>query len=120
MKAMLLREITSLKQNETPLSSTNTPKPVAGEGEILLRVTRCGVCHTELDEIEGRTPPPHLPVILGHQIVGVVEGIQSLREAPPRGQTLEVQRQETLDSATKVGQRVGVAWIASACGHCQY
>ncbi len=120
MKAMLLREITSLKQNETPLSSTNTPKPVAGEGEILLRVTRCGVCHTELDEIEGRTPPPHLPVILGHQVVGVVEGIQSLREAPPRGQTLEVQRQETLDSATKVGQRVGVAWIASACGHCQY
>src|SRR5207247_2648870 len=59
-------------------------------------------------------------VILGHQVVGVVEGIQSLREAPPRGQTLEVQRQETLDSATKVGQRVGVAWIASACGHCQY
>jgi len=61
-----------------------------------LRVTRCGVCHTELDEIEGRTPPPHLPVVLGHQAVGVVE-----------------------DGENK-GQRVGVAWIASACGHCQH
>jgi propanol-preferring alcohol dehydrogenase len=69
------------------------------------------VCHTELDEIEGRTPPPQLPVILGHQVVGVIEGVQNL-------QILEQgkdQSQETLDSF-----RVGVAWIASACGHCSY
>ena len=105
MKAMLLREIVSLKQNETPLSSTDMPKPLVGEGEVLLRVTRCGVCHTELDEIEGRTPPPQLPVILGHQVVGTIEGVQSL---------------EILDSAIKIGQRVGVAWIASACGRCEY
>ena len=105
MKAMLLREITSLKQNETPLSFTNISEPPVGEGEVLLHVTRCGVCHTELDEIEGRTPPPQLPVVLGHQVVGVVEGVQRL---------------ETLDSTIKNGQRVGVAWIASACGHCQY
>jgi propanol-preferring alcohol dehydrogenase len=101
MKAMLLREITSLKQDEAPLSFTNMPEPVLGEGEVLLHVTRCGVCHTELDEIEGRTPPPQLPVILGHQVVGRVEdGFQSL---------------PALESA-----RVGVAWIASACGHCEY
>ena len=76
---MLLREITSLKQNETPLSSTDMPKPLIGEGEVLLHVTRCGVCHTELDEIEGRTPPPQLPVILGHQVVGIVQGVQRLQ-----------------------------------------
>ncbi len=73
MKAMLLREITSLKQNRTPLSFTNISEPQISQGEVLLRVTRCGVCHTELDEIEGRTPPPQLPVVLGHQVVGIVE-----------------------------------------------
>jgi len=108
MKAMLLREITSLKQNQTPLSFADVPEPVSGEGELLLRVTRCGVCHTELDEIEGRTPPPHLPVILGHQVVGTVESDSSLSE--DQQQTAGLQN----------GQRVGVAWIASACGHCQY
>jgi len=113
---MLLREITSLKQNESPLSSTDMPKPLIGEGEVLLRVTRCGVCHTELDEIEGRTPPPQLPVILGHQVVGIVQSVQSL---PTLELQIEPQRLEALDSL-KVGQRVGVAWIASACGHCEY
>src|SRR6476646_79293 len=112
MKAMLLREIASLKQNETPLSSVDIPEPKIGEGEVLLRVTRCGVCHTELDEIEGRTPPPHLPVILGHQVVGIVEeGVQrlpTLRHAADQSQ------------GTSESMRVGVAWIASACGHCQY
>ena len=54
MKAMLLREITSLKENPTPLSFEQIPDPKIGEDEVLLHVTRCGVCHTELDEIEGR------------------------------------------------------------------
>ena len=94
MKAMILREITSLEQNQTPLSFEDIPKPEIGEGEVLLRVTRCGVCHTELDEIEGRTRPAHLPVILGHQVVGMIE------------------------EGENKGQRVGVAWIASACEHC--
>src|ERR1041385_8568530 len=105
MKAMLLREIASLSQNPTPLSFQETPEPALEEGEILLHITRCGVCHTELDEIEGRTPPPRLPVVLGHQVVGTVEGVQRL---------------QTSESAVKVGDRVGVAWIASACGQCQY
>lgn len=105
---MLLREITSLKQNPTPLSFDEMPEPKPDEGEVLLRVTRCGVCHTELDEIEGRTPPAHLPVVLGHQVVGrVVES----------GSLLPLQEQAP---ALQIGQRVGVAWIASACGHCEY
>jgi propanol-preferring alcohol dehydrogenase len=116
MKAMLLREIAPLKQNESPLSFADIPEPKVGAGEVLLRVARCGVCHTELDEIEGRTPPSELPVVLGHQVVGVVEGIQTLPilELPNQSH-----RQETLD-AIHTGQRVGVAWIASACGHCAY
>ena len=108
MKAMLLREIGSLKQNETPLSFTDISEAQIGEGEVLLRVTRCGVCHTELDEIEGRTPPPQLPVILGHQVVGILEShslLSSMQEQAP---------------ALQKRQRVGVAWIASACGHCEY
>lgn len=93
---MLLREITSLQQNSAPLSLDEIAEPKPNESEILLHITRCGVCHTELDEIEGRTPPPHLPVVLGHQVVG------------------------TIADGKNKGQRVGVAWIASACGHCQY
>jgi propanol-preferring alcohol dehydrogenase len=96
MQSMLLREITSLKKNQTPLSMEEIDEPKIDEGEVLIRVTRCGVCHTELDEIEGRTPPPQLPVVLGHQVVGVIE-----------------------DGENK-DHRVGVAWIASACGKCNH
>ncbi|HLO15856.1 MAG TPA: zinc-dependent alcohol dehydrogenase family protein [Anaerolineales bacterium] len=105
---MLLREIASLKQNQTPLSLEEISEPKIGTGEVLLRVTRCGVCHTELDEIEGRTPPPQLPVVLGHQVVGIIKESSS-----------DFSRSQTTEVVT-TGDRVGVAWIASACGHCQY
>ncbi len=95
MKAMLLRELGALATNSAPLTLSDMPEPAPNAGEVLIRVTACGVCHTELDEIEGRTPPPRLPVILGHQVVGIVE----------QGQN--------------AGQRVGVAWIYSACGRCR-
>src|SRR5574339_491550 len=109
MKALLLREIASLKQNETPLSLADVPEPVPATGEVLLRVTRCGVCHTELDEIEGRTPPAHLPVIPGHQVVGRVMESDSL-----------LSKDQRQAAGLQIGQRVGVAWIASACGTCFY
>ena len=96
MKAKVLESQLDVRTHPTPLRLLTFNEPTLAPGEVLLRVTRCGVCHTELDEIEGRTRPPHLPVILGHQVVGVVE------------------------EGGNQGQRVGVAWIASACGHCQY
>jgi len=108
MKAMALEALVDVKTNQTPLSLLSLPEPIPAEGEILLRVTRCGVCHTELDEIEGRTPPPKLPVILGHQVVGII--MESGGLPPPQEQA----------PAIHIGQRVGVAWIASACGNCQY
>jgi len=104
---MVLEALADVKTHPTPLSLAVVPEPAIAEGEVRLRVTRCGVCHTELDEIEGRTPPARLPVILGHQVVGTLEsdGLPLMA-----GQALRLQK----------GQRVGVAWIASACGHCDY
>jgi hypothetical protein len=68
MKAMLLRAITSLLENDHPLELTEVPRPDPSPGEVLIRVSACGVCHTELDEIEGRTAPSRFPIILGHEV----------------------------------------------------
>jgi propanol-preferring alcohol dehydrogenase len=109
MKAMILEALGDVKPPRTPLRLIQCPEPTLEPGEVLLRVTRCGVCHTELDEIERRTPPLHLPVVLGHQVVGTI--------MESGGLPLDAQEQAP---ALHIGQRVGVAWIASACGHCQY
>jgi len=102
MKAMVLHQTCSLDQNQMPLSLTTLPDPQPRENEVLIKVSACGVCHTELDEIEGRTPPSHLPMVLGHQVVGRV--IERGRDA----------------HRFSLGERVGVAWIYSACGKCEY
>jgi len=100
MRAMVLNRISDMAVNKNPLALENLPIPVPGANEVLIEVSNCGVCHTELDEIEGRTPPPHLPIILGHQVVGRV--IENGADA----------------HRFKLGERVGIAWIYSACGHC--
>ena len=74
---MVLKRLCNLTDNRTPLELMELPVPVPGEKEILLKVSACGVCHTELDEIEGRTPPSQLPVIPGHQVIGRVEAVGS-------------------------------------------
>lgn len=102
MRAMILESLGPLAENPSPLRLAHLPDPAPGVGEVLIRVLASGVCHTELDEIEGRTPPPSLPVIPGHQVVGQIEGLG-------RG----VARHQ-------VGDRVGVAWIFSACGSCSH
>jgi alcohol dehydrogenase, propanol-preferring len=112
MKAMVLESLADVRTQPTPLHLRSFDEPSLAPGEVLLRVSRCGVCHTELDEIEGRTPPPRLPVVLGHQVVGMVETVQNLQILERATNT---HRLETLESL-----RVGVAWIASACGHCAY
>jgi len=102
MKAMVLNKLCSLEENKIPLELISLPDPIPAEKEILVRVSACGVCHTELDEIEGRTPPPRFPVVLGHQVVGRVEETGSKA------------------STFKPGDRVGIAWIYSACGKCKF
>lgn len=101
MRAMLLERLGPVTEGSAPLRRAELPDPVPGPHEILLRVRTCGVCHTELDEIEGRTPPPRLPVVPGHQVVGVVENT-----GPDVSQF-------------RPGDRAGVAWIFHACGRCR-
>lgn len=102
MKAAVLEKITNVRDNPQPLSFMEISQPVPVGKQILVRVSACGVCHTELDEIEGRTPPVAFPFILGHQIVGVIE------ERGPEAIFFSK------------GQRVGIGWIGSACGKCRY
>jgi len=99
---MILKEIVNLQDTATPLVPADVPIPVPTDTEILIRISACGICHTELDEIEGRTPPPNFPVILGHEVVGRVE---------------DAGRNAT---RFQIGDRVGVGWIHSACGQCHY
>jgi alcohol dehydrogenase, propanol-preferring len=102
MRAMVLETLGPIRGEIGPLVATDWPNPKPGPSELLIRLSACGVCHTELDEIEGRTPPPRLPIIPGHQAVGQVVGLGE--------NVVEFQ----------VGDRVGVAWIFSACGECEF
>ncbi|HEX6224238.1 MAG TPA: zinc-dependent alcohol dehydrogenase family protein [Chryseolinea sp.] len=102
MKAMILKKTCDLHENSLPLELVELPNPVPTGTEILVKISCCGVCHTELDEIEGRTPPRYFPMILGHQVIGhVVELGHAARKF-------------------KLGQRIGIAWIFSACGRCDF
>ncbi len=84
--------------SDRPLRLAQLPRPECGAGELRIRVEACGICHTELDEIEGRTPPPTLPVVPGHEVVGSVDAI---------GAGV---------AQSRLGQRVGVGWIHHSCG----
>ena len=102
MKALVLKKICDLRQENSPLELVDVGTPIPMGDEILIKTSCCGVCHTELDEIEGRTPPSEFPMILGHQVIGYVHAM---------GETA---------SRFKKGDRVGVAWIFSACGTCEF
>lgn len=103
MRAMRLDALGEWGSSAPPdLRLHTVPSPRPGVGEVLISVSVCGVCRTELDEIEGRTPPSALPRILGHQVVGRI---------------LEVGAEV---DASWLGKRVGVAWIFSACGRCEW
>ena len=100
MKAMVLKEARPVE--ESPLEMMEVPAPTPGPEEIRIRIRACGVCHTDLHEVEGDLPLPKLPLIPGHEIAGVVEGVGS-----------EVVR-------FRVGDRVGVPWLYSTCGKCEF
>jgi propanol-preferring alcohol dehydrogenase len=99
MKAQLLRRPCPVEQS--PLEWTDLPVPSPGENELLIRVHVCGVCHTDLHTVEGEISAT-LPIVPGHQIVGVVE---------QAGATVRNFR---------VGDRVGVPWLHHACGECEF
>ena len=96
---MVLRSTYDLLENHTPLELLEIPTPKPAEGEVLIRVLACGVCHTDMDEVEGRVAPAFFPIVPGHQVVGVIEE-PGLR--------------------FNAGDMVGVAWIGGACGECDH
>jgi propanol-preferring alcohol dehydrogenase len=85
-----------------PLELQERPVPEPGPRQLLLRVSACGVCRTDLHVLDGELPEPALPLVLGHQIVGRVE------------------RAGSAVSGVPVGQRVGVPWLGSTCGQCAF
>lgn len=102
MRAAVITGSGEVRPGQTPLKLREMPQPAPGPGELRLRLSACGVCHTELDELEGRTPPPRYPVIPGHEAVGFVDAVGSgVSEA-------------------LIGRRMGVGWIHSSCGSCSY
>ncbi|QKK02665.1 MAG: alcohol dehydrogenase catalytic domain-containing protein [Pseudomonadota bacterium] len=101
MRAMVLRSTMAMRTDARPLEATDWPDPEPDAGEVLIRVHVCAVCHTELDEIEGRVAAC-LPIIPGHEAVGRIVSV-----GPGVDETL-------------VGGRVGVGWIHSACGECEW
>jgi alcohol dehydrogenase, propanol-preferring len=102
VKAMVLARVAPLAANPRPLEWREVAPPEVKADEVLIRVRACGVCHTDLDEIEGRTPPSSLPRIPGHQIVGTIESTGAGVQGPVPG------------------RRVGVAWLSRTCGHCRF
>lgn len=98
MQAMQLQALGPIGIDGEPLVAADLPVPTPGPGELLIRVAACGVCHTELDEIEGRTPPPRLPVTPGHEVIGHVAAHGPGVNAPA------------------IGTRVGIGWIHHGSG----
>lgn len=96
MRAMVLREV------GRPLAMERRARPAPGPGQLLIGVSACGVCRTDLHVVDGELPSPRLPLVPGHQIVGRVEALGPGAEG------------------FAVGQRVGVPWLGGSCGHCDY
>lgn len=96
MRAMVLEKI------KTPLQLKELPIPEPGRGQILVKVLACGVCRTDLHIIDGELTDPHLPLIPGHQIVGVVEKLG------PNSNRF------------KIGDRIGIPWLGGSCQHCKF
>ena len=100
MKAMVLQKVAAI--DSSPLELKDLPDPVPAPGEVRLKVRCCAICRTDLHVIEGELPRQKMPIIPGHQIVGVVD---ALGEGCKR---------------LKLGRRVGVAWLRHTCGRCAF
>ena len=100
MRAMVLAKQSPIE--EKPLEMTDLPIPTPDDNQILVKVSVCGACHTDLDEIEGRLRPGKLPIVLGHQVVGTVAD---------KGKAV---------TKFETDSRVGITWLYSACGKCSF
>jgi alcohol dehydrogenase, propanol-preferring len=96
MKAMVFRAVGQ------PLRCEERPDPIPDAGQIRVRVEACAVCRTDLHVVDGDLPNPKLPIIPGHEIVGIVDAL---------GEGV---------TAQAIGERVGVPWLGHTCGECPY
>lgn len=96
MRAMLFKGVNK------PLELSKIPVPTPGPGQVLIKIAACGVCRTDLHIVDGELPSPHLPLVLGHQIVGHIVTVG------------------TQVKSLKIGSRVGVPWLGGACFACIY
>jgi propanol-preferring alcohol dehydrogenase len=120
MKAMVLRSPRPVDENPLERADLDIPEP--GPDEIRLRVRTCGVCHTDLHLSEGDIATPRLPIVPGHQIVGVVDRVGAT--SPPlslqKGNGPEAGPSRTKGEGFVTGDRAGVPWLQWACGECTY
>jgi propanol-preferring alcohol dehydrogenase len=100
MKAMILNRTAAVESS--PLVCLDVPMPQPGSEDLLVRVRCCGICRTDLHVIEGELADPALPLIPGHQVVGVIE------------------RMGSAVNGRQVGERVGIAWLQRTCGSCEF
>ena len=91
-----------MQKQGQPLALKDLPQPVAGDGQLLIRVLACGICRTDLHVVDGDLTEPRLPLVPGHQIIGIVEAMG--------------------DNAGNfsIGERVGIPWLGGSCGHCEF
>jgi propanol-preferring alcohol dehydrogenase len=100
MRAMVLKKASAIE--EKPLELIDMPGPAPADNQVLVKVSVCGACHTDLDEAEGRLMPGVLPIVPGHQVVG------------------KVAQKGTAVTKFDIGDRVGITWLYSACGDCSF
>ena len=100
MQACILRSPAPIETN--PLELAEVPKPVPSGHQVLVRISACGICRTDLHVIEGELPPRKSPITPGHQVVGVIEAAGENAKFHP------------------IGARVGIAWLHSTDGTCEY
>ena len=111
MRAMVLDE------PKRPLVLRDVPTPKPDRGQLLVRVSTCAICRTDLHVVDGELPNPKLPLILGHQIVGRVEEIgEQMWEGPDRSKDRETNAASTF----AIGDRVGIPWLGWTDGDCAY
>src|SRR6202051_265102 len=91
-----------LDRPRTPLVMCERPTPVPAAGEILIEISACGVCRTDLHVVDAELPDPKLPIIPGHEIIGRIDAI---------GPGVD---------ALRIDQRVGIPWLGHTCGVCAY
>jgi alcohol dehydrogenase, propanol-preferring len=96
MRAMVLEKI------KKPLQLKELPIPEPGKGQLLIKVTACGICRTDLHVIDGELARPKLPLIPGHQIIGNVVKVHENKDK------------------VRIGKRVGISWLGGCCDHCSY